>query len=112
MLSNKKNYETSLTIIGSKGNLKLMGKDLSKIEYVGAKRKLTSKIKQKKQLKIKSNHKELYKNIILSLRGKPNNSINGTVAIDSIKIIIISPSLLFCKFLVNFSISPGPLEKV
>ena len=42
--------------------LKLMGKDLSKIEYVGAKRKLTSKIKQKKQLKIQSNHKELYKN--------------------------------------------------
>lgn len=87
MLSNKKNYETSLTIIGSKGNLKLMGKDLSKIEYVGAKRKLTSKIKQKKQLKIKSNHKELYKNIILSLRGKPNKSINGKVAIDSIKIV-------------------------
>ena len=88
MLTYKKSYETSLTLIGSRGTLKVSGKDLSKIEYLDYLGKKThNKSIIKKQINNTSNHEEFYRNIAFALKGKKNSAIYAKDSLESLKII-------------------------
>ncbi len=92
MLVNKENYETSITIIGEKGTIKLGGASLDKIidwkinnkEMTIEKRKKISSVNQRNKI---YGHKKIYDDIFKYLSNKKSKAILAEDGIKSVEFI-------------------------
>ena len=92
MLNHSGNYETSLTVVGDKGTLKIGGENLNIIEYWSFKNnssnKITlTKIDQNYFLKPEKGHEIYYKNVYLSFKNIKNDAATGFETLETMKLI-------------------------